>query len=242
MDGVRTDLGRGGIELWRHSYWSTGPPRPRTLLAGRPSLPQPMRSSAGFGGTGRTLATVSRGLSSKYPPRKQLTWSQCQAYIKAPVMLLVQLDNLDTPTRLALKAKLSPLGLSLKTPKAHILKKAIRQSDIRELEPSIVGFMGVATSRREPSDLLEALRMLNSHTKITLIGGKVGTHAFTLEGISSIVAEVPPMQQLRGQLVGLLQSPAQIMSSMLQRAPQALASALNQHLEALTGTNGEGKE
>jgi ribosomal protein L10 len=157
-------------------------------------------------------------------------------------MLLVQLDNLDTPSRLALKVNLGQMGLSLKTPKAHILKKVIRQSRIRELEPSIVGFMGVATSSKEPCELQNCLQFLNSHSKVIIIGGKIGLHAFSTEGINDIISQVPSMRRLHEALVGLLQSPAQALSSMLQRAPQSLTATLTQHIEVMAGNSKEGKE
>ena len=166
----------------------------------------------------------------QYTPRKQLIYAQCVDYLKAPNFLLLQLDNLSTATRVGLKSRLKALGMSLKTPKAHILKKVLRCSGLGSLETGTIGFVGVAIAGRLPHELKEALAHLQSRKDITVLGGKMESHLFTNEGIAEYITELPSLADLRLQLVSQLSQPASMLSNSLINHPMHLARLLQQHL------------
>ena len=183
----------------------------------------------------RFYASVITAPSSKYPLRKQLVWAQCQEYIQRPTLLLVQLDNMNAPTKLAFKTRLSALKLSLVSPKAHILRKALRHSKWSHLEAAVIGSTAILIGRSEPHELAAALKFLGTQQqRATLLGGKIGELAFSVEGVKDIVYNVPPLQELRAQLVGLLETPALSLINGINRAPVALADALDQHVNLST--------
>jgi ribosomal protein L10 len=177
----------------------------------------------------RHFATVS-SISSKYPPRKQLVWSECQNYLKKPILLLIQHNNLDTPSKHALKSKLGALGLSWKAPKPHILRKAIKLAGYTGLEGCIVGPTGVLLSSKKPDELQAGLRYLATQNRVLLVGGKIGDYTFSSEGIKDVIFNLPSVDTLRQNLVGLLQSPSMAITSTLSLAPLALVKTLDQHV------------
>lgn len=179
--------------------------------------------------------------TSRYPPRKQLIWSQCQEYLRRNVLLLVQLDNLNSQDRQSFKTQLGQLGLSLKSPKPRILRKVLRLSRHSCLAPAVVGTTALAISNREPGELKAALKFLKTHGKSLLIAGKIGETPFAAEGINDIVCNVPRIAALQASMAELLMLPAQSLVAELQRAPAALASALSQHL-AMIGGGGKERE
>lgn len=177
----------------------------------------------------RHFATVS-SISSKYPPRKQLVWSECQNYLKKPILLLIQHNNLDTPSKHALKARLAALGLSWKAPKPHILRKAVKLAGYTGLEGCIVGPTGVLLSSKKPDELQAGLRYLATQNRVLLVGGKIGDYTFSSEGIKDVIFNLPSVEALRQNLVGLLQSPSMAITASLSLAPLALAKTLDQHV------------
>lgn len=184
----------------------------------------------------RTMAAVAINgrtpLTRQYPVRKQLIWNQCQEYLRRPILLLVQLDNLDVPSRQSIKTNLSQRHLSLLTPKPHILRRAVQLSRWPQLEGAVVGPTAVLTSRKQPQQLQEALRYLSTQSRLTLLGGVIGGHCFTAEGVQELVFEMPSEESLRASLLSILAGPAAGLISGLSRAPQSLLALLTQRVAA----------
>lgn len=182
----------------------------------------------------RTVTTAAtKGpspLARQYPVRKQLIWNQCQEYLRRPILLLVQLDNLDVPSRQSIKTNLSQRHLSLLTPKPHILRRAVQLSRWPQLQGAIVGPTAVLTSRRRPQQLQEALQYLGTQSRLTLLGGVIGGHCFTAEGVRELTFEMPSEESLRASLVSILAGPAAGLISGLSRAPQSLVALLTQRV------------
>lgn len=246
MDGRLTDLGGSGINLGRHCDWSDAEPRPNPDYIINGGLPHRASSLAmGMQQAGKKcLASMGTSAASntKYTPRKQLVWAQCQEYLRKPTLLLVQLDNLDASTKLALKTKLSSLKMSLVNPKPHILRKALKGSKWSNLEAAVVGSTSLLMSRAEPHELATALRFLNTQQqKVTLLGGKIGEYSFSVEGVKAMVHDVPSFPVLRAQLLGLLQAPAQSLLGAVAQAPMALTAALDQHVRLAAATESKEK-
>lgn len=175
------------------------------------------------------LATASSGIA-RYPPRKQLTWAQCQTYIQSPIFFLLQIDNLNYSGQLQLKSQLRSLGLSLKTPKAHILAKVLETTPQRCLADSVCGFVGLATSSRPPHELAGAVNMLKSHPNVLLLGGKVLTHSFTAEGLQDIITNIGDHQTLQMKTTLSINSAALVLMKQLEKAQIGLVSLLLQRI------------
>lgn len=174
------------------------------------------------------LTTLSRRIPSAYPPRKQLIWRQCQDYLKYQSFVLLQLDNLDTKDRLGLKDRLKSLGLSLKTPKAHILKKVMQSLGHRSLQASAVGFMGIAISKRPLLELRDAVAHIKSQPRVTLLGGKFDSYTFTDSGVTDLVVNCPPIDRLRWDLITCLTWPGASISSILVKSQSSISALLEQ--------------
>lgn len=162
----------------------------------------------------------------KYTPRKQLTWAQCHDYLKSPVLIFIQLNNLDTPTRMAVKSKLRSLGLHLKSPKAHIMRKVVRQSPFSNLEGSIIGPTSLLLSMKDPSELREGIQYISSQNRALIVGGKIDTHTFSVDGIKTAILDTPSLTNLRATLIHVLLNPSISLKNSLNSSPTALAALL----------------
>ncbi len=212
--------------------WATGG-RHASQAAGRLGLfgVVPMRWIARVAPKRTSSVTTPALAGNSYPPEKQLIWNQCQSYLGRNVFILIQLDNLDSKAKLEFKITVSKLGCSLKTPKGAILRKALRLSPFHSLEPSIVGTMGLIVSSREPHELSELVRFVKSHKRATLIGGKIGSHSFSTEGINEACTQWPSELSLKMQMVGLLQGPSRHLANALNSAPASLLASIDQHIK-----------
>lgn len=191
----------------------------------------PIRGIARVAPTRKSSIATAALAGNSYPPEKQLIWNQCQSYLEKNVFILVQLDNLDSKAKLDLKIRVLKLGCSLKTPRCAILRKAIRLSPFSSLEPSIVGTTGLIVTNREPHELGELVKLVQSHKKATLIGGRIGKYSFNSEGINEACTQWSSESSLKIQILGLLQSPSHHLVGVLNSAPASLLAAVDQHIK-----------
>lgn len=168
------------------------------------------------------LAALSRGALREYPPRKQLIWRQCQDYLEHQSFVLLQLDNLDTKNRLELKDRLKSLGLSLKTPKAHILRKVMQTLGHSSLQASTTGFVGIAISHRPLPELRDAVVHIKSQPRVTLLGGRFDSYTFTDSGVTDLVTNCSTIDRLRWDLITCLTKPGASIASILVKSQSAL--------------------
>jgi len=134
------------------------------------------------------------------------------------------------------------MGLSLKFPKAAIMRKVIREGrdSLHCLESSVVGPTAVAISNRSVSELKGALDYLmraDQQSQVSVIAGKFEEYAFTREGMDDLIRHQEPYESVSMDLVGVMERPAQMMVNEMQRAPMALAMALQQYQETMTKTD-----
>lgn len=173
---------------------------------------------------------VLNRVSTMHSPQKRATWEACKNYLHRPIIFFFQMNNLNVAERLEFQGKLKECGLALKTPKASILKKAMRmEAGLGPLEPAIVGFSGLAIGQWS-REALQTVLMQNTN-KVILIGGKICNNIFTPEGLRDAMQELKGGKESAQELVALLQSAPIQLSSILESAPRSLASVMEQRLK-----------
>lgn len=170
---------------------------------------------------------------AKYPLRNELIWKQCDQIWKNEFVLLGQMNNMSTPKLAEFRYNLRQKNIFLRFPKPGILRAYLRSSGWSVLEPAVVGPTFCAVSNREPSELKEALKLMQAERSVILLGGKALDHTFTIEGINELVTKIPSLQVLQGELVGLLQSAGQGLVQGMQAAPTMLTSSLSAHVASM---------
>lgn len=174
------------------------------------------------------LATGSGDDAGGYAPRKRLIWEQCQRYLKHQSFVLLQLDNLGTKDRLHLKDQLRSMGLALKTPKTHILRRAMRTLGYGSLQEGVVGFIGMAVSHRPLPELQAAILHIRNQSRAMLLGGRFASYTFTHSGMIDLATNCPTAEQLRRDLLAGLIRPGVSVAALLTQAQQTLCTLLGQ--------------
>ena len=71
-----------------------------------------------------------------------------------------------------------------------------------------------------------AVTFANANDKLTIIGGAMGAQILDPDGIKAL-ATLPSLDELRGRLVGMLQTPATRVATVLQAPAGQLARVFN---------------
>ena len=82
-------------------------------------------------------------------------------------------------------------------------------------------------------DLKKVLKLLNANTKIELIGGKIDDALYNRQQIIEY-SKLPSLEEARGELLQILQQPAQSLSRSLQSNQSQLSLLLQTHADGDT--------
>ncbi len=123
-------------------------------------------------------------------------------------------------------------GLEYKVVKNTLINKALESlsTDYTEFSESVLkGFSGIIFSPEAgnaPAKLLKEFRKKNGGEKPLLKGASIDSDTFIGENQLDLLSSLKSKQELIGEIVGLLQSPAKNVVSALQSSGQTLSGLL----------------
>ncbi|KAI8801535.1 hypothetical protein BJ742DRAFT_779244 [Cladochytrium replicatum] len=168
-----------------------------------------------------------------------------QDILSQPAVYVMQMLNLTAHEQLDLKKAMKTKGLVVTHVKNSIFDRAIRDTQkgpsksMRVLRNMLVGECAVAFPRdigdgskpvdqvNTTGDLLDVLKKFSP--KVMLVGGKLDTDYLGSESLAD-VRKMRSLEQLRSDLLGLLQQPAASLAGVLEQTkPHYLIYILNHH-------------
>ncbi len=163
--------------------------------------------------------------------KEQVVSELHEKFAKAKAAVLAEFRKLPVDTVTKLRRKLREGGVEYKVLKNTLAKRAAQGTSIEKISDQFHGPLAVALSY---SDVVAPAKILSEFIKdteaIRLRGGVVEGEKLDVDGIKAL-AKMPGLNELRAQLIGLLQTPAQQIASILQEVPSQLARVLNARSE-----------
>lgn len=106
-----------------------------------------------------------------------------------------------------LRRRMRDAGAGFKVTKNRLAKRAIEGTTFEGLADLFTGPTAVAYSADPVAAAKVVADYANQNSKLTIIGGALGSQALDAEGVKAL-AKLPSLDELRGKLVGLIQTPA----------------------------------
>ncbi|KAG0351474.1 hypothetical protein BGZ54_003235, partial [Gamsiella multidivaricata] len=167
------------------------------------------------------------------------------------IMLICQHNNMSVPELIQLRTELAAAGAEMTVIRLGIFSAALRETRYANLAPLINGPTCVISCNVSPEDeeaqsnaknprgLIGIRKIVEKHSKMILLGGKVDDALVSVEDMRKMV-EMPGIQTLRSQVVGLLsQAGGGRLVQLLNMNPTLLVMNLGAH--AKSGSEGEAK-
>jgi large subunit ribosomal protein L10 len=126
-----------------------------------------------------------------------------------------------------LRGKMREAGAGFKVTKNRIAKLALKGTRFEDLDTLFTGPTAVGTSEDPVAAAKILVEYAKSNNKLTIVGGSMDGKILDKAGVEAL-AKMPSLDELRGELVGLLQAPA----SKLARVTQAPAGKLARVVKA----------
>ncbi|KAJ2590775.1 hypothetical protein H4R99_006986 [Coemansia sp. RSA 1722] len=115
-----------------------------------------------------------------------------------------------------------------------MIKAVLRDTRFTNMRELFSGPTAIIYWTEENDTLLamkQAMDVVKKQKKIVLMGAKFENMLLNVEMMHGLV-ELPALEVLRAQVVGVIQSPAQQLTAVLNRIPQRLVGVLQQKAEA----------
>jgi large subunit ribosomal protein L10 len=121
-------------------------------------------------------------------------------------------------------------GAGFKVTKNRLARLALQGTQFERLSSLFTGPTAIAFSRDPVAAAKVAVEFANKNDKLVIVGGALGTQALDAAGVKAL-ATLPSLDELRGKLVGLLQTPASRIAAVLQAPGSQLARVFNAYAE-----------
>ncbi|KAJ3187066.1 hypothetical protein HDU85_007104 [Gaertneriomyces sp. JEL0708] len=105
--------------------------------------------------------------------------------------------------------------------------KSVKGLNTLLVGPTVVAFSN-SSDEQHPTLTKDFAQIVKKYQKLLVVGAKFDGGVLTAD-ILKAVTDLPPMSQLRAELVGVLSQPAQSLVGLLQRTPMSLLMSLQQH-------------
>ena len=125
-----------------------------------------------------------------------------------------------------LRNKMSQAGATIKVAKNRLAKLALDGTDAHGIKDLFTGPTMVAYAADPVSAPKVASAFAKGNEKFVLLGGALGKTVMDAAAVKAL-ADLPSLDELRGKLIGMIQTPATRIAGVLQAPASQLARVLN---------------
>ncbi|HJU17996.1 MAG TPA: 50S ribosomal protein L10 [Stellaceae bacterium] len=133
-----------------------------------------------------------------------------------------------------LRRQMRGAGANFRVTKNRLARRALAGTRFEPLSPLFTGPTAIAFSRDPVAAAKVAVEFANRNDKLTIIGGGLSGQQIDAAGIRAL-ASLPSLDELRGQLIGLISTPATRVAALLQTPAGRVARVLAAQSEAAGG-------
>jgi large subunit ribosomal protein L10 len=124
-----------------------------------------------------------------------------------------------------LRRQMRAAGANFKVTKNRLARRAFAGTKFEQLSPMFTGPTAIAFSRDPVAAAKVAVEFANRNDKLRIIGGGLNEQQLDVAGIKAL-ATLPSLDELRGKILGLLQTPATRIAAVLQAPGGQIARVL----------------
>jgi len=154
--------------------------------------------------------------------KKKLVDSLHDVLSKTELVVITQQSGMTVAEVTTLRRQMRAAGANFKVTKNRLARRALEGTKFAQLAPLFKGPTAVAYSTDPVAAAKVAVSYANANEKLTIVGGAMGETLLDSNGVKAL-ATLPSLNELRGKLVGLLQTPATRIAQVLQAPAGQLA-------------------
>jgi len=137
-------------------------------------------------------------------------------------VLVSQNKGLTVADATKLRRQMRDAGATYKVAKNRLAALALDGTSFQGIQPLLKGPTALAWSRDPVAVAKAAVDFARTNDKFVILGGALGAQTLNADGVKAL-AELPSLETLRAQLLGLIQTPATRIAGILQAPGSQLA-------------------
>jgi len=145
-----------------------------------------------------------------------------QALAATSMVVVTRNTGLTVAEVTDLRRKMRASGSTYRVAKNRLTNLALSGTPFVGLEPMLKGPIALAWSKDPVAVAKAAVEFAKTNEKFVLVGGALGAQTLNADGIKAL-SELPSLDALRAQLLGLIVSPATKIAGVLQAPAGQLA-------------------
>ncbi len=154
--------------------------------------------------------------------KREFVTSLAAIFADTSFVLVARNDGLTVQAVDKLRRQMKDAGATYKVAKNRLAVRALDGTRFQAISPLLKGPTALAWSVDPVAVAKTAVEFAKGNDKFVILGGALGTQTLTLDGVKAL-AELPSLETLRAQLLGLIQTPASRIASVLQAPGGQLA-------------------
>ncbi|WP_119462913.1 50S ribosomal protein L10 [Rhodospirillaceae bacterium SYSU D60014] len=158
--------------------------------------------------------------------KQELVASLHQTFAQTHLVVVTHQVGLTVGEVTNLRRQMREAGAGFKVTKNRLVRLALEGTQFQGLSSLFTGPTAIAYSADPVAAAKVAVTFANANDKLTIIGGAMGAQILDPDGIKAL-ATLPSLDELRGRLVGMLQTPATRVATVLQAPAAQLARVFN---------------
>ncbi len=158
--------------------------------------------------------------------KKYLIEEVARHLTKSDYVLITNYQKVTVADVAALRAKLAPEQAEFHVVKNSSLRVAAKDAGLPEFETMLAGQTAIVVGGRNASGVAKIVKkFFEEKQKLEIKGGVVSGKLFSSAEVATL-SELPSLEALRAQLLGLLNTPATSLVRVINGVPQALVNVL----------------
>jgi large subunit ribosomal protein L10 len=160
--------------------------------------------------------------------KEELIASLHQTFGSTTLVVVTKPLGLTVAESTDLRRRMRDAGARYQVAKNRLIKIALKGTQFEGLAGLFAGPTAIAFSRDPVAAARVAVAYAEKNEKLKIVGAGLGARMLDLNGVTAL-AKLPSLDELRGKLVGMLQTPAGRIAQVLQAPGAQLARVISAH-------------
>ncbi len=157
--------------------------------------------------------------------KEELVASFNEAFSAATLVVVTSQSGLTVAQSTELRQEMRKAGASYKVTKNRLTRLALEGTKFAHLSDLFKGPTGIAYSDDPVAAARIAVKFAEGNDKFQILGGGLDEQALDISSVTAL-AKLPSLDELRGKLVGMIQTPATRIAGVTQAPAGQLARVL----------------
>jgi len=158
--------------------------------------------------------------------KREFVASLAAVFADTSFVLVAQNKGLTVADVSELRRRMRAAGATYKVAKNRLATLALDGTRFDGVKPLLKGPTALAWSKDPVAVAKTAVEFAKTNDKFVVLGGALGTQTLDATGVKAL-AELPSLETLRAQLLGLIQTPATRIAGILQAPGGQVARVLS---------------